>query len=82
MLFTDDDKPSSELGLRSAGSASAALAWLAVSALFSYYAANFGSFNETYGSLGAVVGFMLWMWLSIIVVLLGAKLNAQIAAIR
>jgi membrane protein len=60
------------------GSAFAAAIWLAASALFSWYAANFGSFNKTYGSLGAIIGFMTWMWLSIIVVLLGAKLNAEI----
>jgi membrane protein len=60
------------------GSAFAAVMWLAVSALFSWYAANFGSYNKTYGSLGAVIGFMTWMWLSIIVVLIGAKLNAEI----
>jgi membrane protein len=60
------------------GSAVAALLWLGVSALFSYYAANFGTFDQTYGSLGAVIGFMLWMWLSVIVVLLGGKLNAEI----
>jgi membrane protein len=51
--------------------------WLAASALFSWYAANFGSFNKTYGSLGAVIGFMTWIWLSVIVVLIGAKLNAE-----
>jgi membrane protein len=60
------------------GSAFAAIMWLAASALFSWYAANFGSFNKTYGSLGAIIGFMTWMWLSIIVVLVGAKLNAEI----
>ena len=60
------------------GSVFAAIVWLAASALFSWYAASFGSFNKTYGSLGAVIGFMTWMWLSIIVVLLGAKLNAEI----
>ena len=60
------------------GSAFAAIVWLAASALFSWYAANFGNFNKTYGSLGAVIGFMTWMWLSIIVVLVGAKLNAEI----
>jgi membrane protein len=60
------------------GSAFAALAWLGVSALFSWYAANFGNFNKTYGSLGAVIGFMTWMWLSMIVILLGAKLNAEV----
>jgi membrane protein len=60
------------------GGAFAAITWLAASALFSWYAANFGSFNKTYGSLGAIVGFMTWMWLSIIVVLVGASLNAEI----
>jgi membrane protein len=60
------------------GSIFAAVGWLAFSAAFSFYAANFGTFNKTYGSLGAVVGFMLWMWLSITVILLGGKLNAEI----
>ena len=60
------------------GSAFTAIVWLAASALFSWYSAHFGSFNKTYGSLGAVIGFMTWMWLSIIVVLIGAKLNAEI----
>ena len=56
----------------------AALVWLGVSALFSWYVANFGSYNKTYGSLGAIFGFMTWMWLSMVVVLVGAKLNAQL----
>jgi membrane protein len=60
------------------GSVFAAVAWLAASASFSWYAANFGSFNKTYGSLGAVIGFMTWIWLSTIVVLVGGKLNAEI----
>jgi membrane protein len=60
------------------GSVAAAVLWLAVSGLFSWYAANFGSFNKTYGSLGAVIGFMLWMWLSTAVILIGGKLNAEI----
>src|SRR5215467_9097065 len=47
------------------------------SALFSWYAAHFGNFNETYGSLGAVIGFMTWLWISAIVILLGAELNAE-----
>jgi membrane protein len=59
------------------GSGTAAVLWLAASGLFSWYAAHFGSYNETYGSLGAVVGFMTWMWISCVVVLLGAKLNAE-----
>jgi membrane protein len=60
------------------GSAFAASVWLTSSALFSWYVANFGSYNKTYGSLGAIVGFMTWIWLSIIVVSVGAKLNAEI----
>lgn len=60
------------------GSAAATIMWLAASALFSFYAANFGTFNETYGSLGAAIGFMTWLWVSAIVILLGAELNAEI----
>jgi membrane protein len=59
------------------GSAIAALLWLAVSGLFSWYAANFGKFNETYGSLGAIIGFMTWLWISAIVILLGAEIDAE-----
>ena len=60
------------------GSAIAAVSWIAVSFVFSYYVANFGSYNKTYGSLGAVVGFMTWIWISSIVVLMGAELNAEL----
>jgi len=60
------------------GSAFAALAWLVFSAVFSFYAGHFGTFNKTYGSLGAVIGFMTWMWLSVVVILTGGKLNAEI----
>jgi membrane protein len=59
------------------GSAFAALAWIVVSVLFSWYASNFGSYNQTYGSLGAVIGLMIWLWLSTIVILLGAGLDAE-----
>lgn len=59
------------------GSAAATLCWLAASGLFSWYAGSFGKFNETYGSLGAVIGFMTWLWISAIVILLGAELDAE-----
>ncbi|HEY6994192.1 MAG TPA: YihY/virulence factor BrkB family protein [Xanthobacteraceae bacterium] len=62
----------------SVGSAFAALAWLAVSSLFSWYLGNFANYNATYGALGAVMGLMMWMWLSTIVVLVGAELNSEI----
>jgi membrane protein len=59
------------------GSAIAGAIWIVGSLLLSWYVANFGTYNATYGSLGAVIGFMVWMWLSIIVVLLGAEINAE-----
>jgi membrane protein len=62
----------------SVGSVLAALAWVAGSLAFSYYLANFADYNGTYGSLGAVIGLMMWMWLSSIVILVGAELNAEI----
>jgi YihY family inner membrane protein len=58
------------------GSAFAAVIWIAASLLFSWYTANFGSYNKTYGSLGAVIGFMTWMSISTIVILLGAEIDA------
>jgi membrane protein len=60
------------------GNVIAALSWLVVSGLFSWYIANFGNYDATYGSLGAAIGMMTWMWISMIVVLLGAELNADI----
>jgi membrane protein len=61
------------------GSLIAALLWLAASYLFSWYTTQFGDYNKTYGSLGAVVGFMTWIWISVIVILLGAELDMAIA---
>jgi len=64
------------------GSAIAAMLWLIVAVLFSWYAANFGSYNKTYGSLGAVIGFMIWIWISSIVILLGAEIDAELEGRR
>jgi membrane protein len=61
-----------------AGGAFAAVAWLAGSYVFSWYLNSFGRLGVTYGSLGAMIGFMLWMWFSVLVVLLGAELNSEI----
>jgi membrane protein len=61
----------------SVGSVVAAMCWLAASALFSWYLSNFANYNATYGSLGAVIGLIMWFWLSVIVVLVGAELNAE-----
>lgn len=60
------------------GSMVACLLWLAASLLFSWYVTNFGNYNETYGSLGAVIGFMTWIWISSTIVLLGGEINAEI----
>src|SRR4029450_1208523 len=60
------------------GSTLAAVVWLGGSMLLSVYVANFANYNETYGSLGAVIGFMTWLWLSVTIVLVGAELNAEI----
>ena len=60
------------------GSVFAAITWIVASFLFSWYLTSFANYNATYGSLGAVVGLMIWLWFSTIVVLLGAELNAEI----
>jgi membrane protein len=62
----------------SPGSIFAAVAWIIASLLFSWYTAHFGSYNKTYGSLGAAIGFMTWMWISTMVILVGAKINAEL----
>lgn len=59
------------------GAVLATIIWIAVSAGFSYYVSNWGSYNKTYGSLGAVVVILLWLMISAYVVLLGAELNAE-----
>jgi membrane protein len=62
------------------GGAVAALLWLLASMAFSFYVGAFGHYDRTYGSLGAVVAFMTWIWFSSIIVLAGAELNAEIEA--
>ena len=59
------------------GSALAAFLWVCTSGVFSWYVASFDSYNRIYGSLGAGIGLMSWMWLSIVVVLLGAEINSE-----
>lgn len=59
------------------GSILGALLWMAASMIFSWYVATFDSYNRIYGSLGAGVGFMIWLWLSAVIVLLGAQINAE-----
>ena len=60
------------------GSVLTVVVWLIASLLFSWYVANFGSYNATYGSLGAIIGFMTWMWISVIILIVGAEINSEI----
>jgi len=62
----------------SVGTLAASLLWVAGSSLLSWYLSNFGNYNATYGSLGAAIGLMMWMWMSAIIVLCGAELNSEI----
>ena len=57
------------------GSAMSGVLWVIGSAALSYYLANFANYDATYGSLGAAIGLMMWMWMSSIVILLGAQFN-------
>jgi len=63
----------------SVGTIAAATLWLSGSLLLSWYLSNFGDYSATYGSLGAAIGLMTWMWMSAIIVLCGAELNSEIA---
>jgi membrane protein len=59
------------------GAALATVVWLAASWGFSFYLQNFANYNVTYGSLGAVVGLMMWIWISVIILIVGAAINAE-----
>ena len=56
----------------------AVLVWVIASAAFALYVANFSSYNKTYGALGGVIAFLVWLWISNIAVLLGAEFNAEL----
>ena len=64
------------------GSAFALLVWILASVAFAFYVANFGSFDKTYGSLGGVVCFLVWLWITNIAILLGVELNAELERSR
>jgi membrane protein len=66
----------------SPGSVLAVVLWIAASVAFAFYVANFGSYDKTYGTLGGVIVFLVWMWITNIAVLLGAELNAEIERSR
>jgi len=62
----------------SPGGVVAVVGWLIASAAFAFYVGNFGSYNKTYGALGGVIVFLVWLWISNIVILLGAEFNAEL----
>ena len=59
------------------GSILATVVWLSASVAFSYYLQNFANYDATYGSLGAVIGLMMWTWISVIILIVGAEINAE-----
>jgi membrane protein len=62
----------------SPGAIVAVVVWIVASAAFAFYVANFGSYNKTYGTLGGVIAFLVWMWITNLAVLFGAELNAEV----
>jgi membrane protein len=62
----------------SPGSLLAVLLWIATSALFAFYVGNFASYNKIYGTLGGVIVFLIWLWITNNVILLGAEVNAEL----
>ena len=62
----------------SPGGVLAVVLWVIASGAFAFYVANFGSYNKTYGSLAAVIILLVWLWITNLVILLGAELNAEI----
>ncbi len=62
----------------SPGGLLAVVGWLIASGAFALFVSNFGSYNKTYGALGGVVVFLVWLWISNIVILLGAEFNAEL----
>jgi membrane protein len=62
----------------SVGAVTAAVLWICGSALLSWYLSAFANYNATYGSLGAAIGLMMWMWMSATVIMFGAELNSEI----
>jgi membrane protein len=62
----------------SPGSVLGVLLWILASAAFAFYVAQFASYNKTYGALGGVIVFLVWLWISNIAVLLGAEFNAEL----
>lgn len=76
------DRQNEEHSWISWGSAAAAVLWILGTLLFTWYVQNFGTYDRTYGSLGSVVGFLTWIWISVVILLAGAEIDSGIARAR
>ncbi len=72
------NRRSARIGWLTLGAVFAVFSWAVVSIAFSYYVANFGNYNQVYGSIGAVIAMLVWLWISSFLVLMGASWNAQV----
>ncbi|WP_298921945.1 YihY/virulence factor BrkB family protein [uncultured Roseobacter sp.] len=66
------------IGWLTPGAVMAGTSWAILSIAFSFYVSHFGNYNEVYGSIGAVIAMLIWLWISSFLVLLGAALNAEV----
>ena len=73
--FSTDEHPPAFLGILTAGTAVATIGWLIASGLFALYTANFASYSKTYGTLASIVVLLLWLWISSLLVLVGAEFD-------
>jgi membrane protein len=64
------------------GGVLAVVVWIIASGVFALYVANFASYNKTYGSLGAMIVFLVWLWITNLAILFGAELNAELERSR
>ena len=78
VLYLGPDKPQPRFRVVSIGASVTLVVWLAGSALFGFYVSRFGSYNKAWGSLGAVVVTLVWLWLSSVALLLGAEIDAEL----
>ena len=73
--FALRENPPAKYGFLTPGAVVAMVGWLLVSALFAVYTANFASYSKTYGALASIVVILLWLWLSSLLVLVGAEVD-------
>lgn len=76
------NRPDHKMSWITPGSFLVVIFWAAASASFSFYLSNFGTYNEVYGSIGAVIAMLMWLYISAFLILLGASLNVELARAR